>query len=252
MARTATERWIVLPDMQVPYHDKRSVAAVERYMAAHKFAGYINLGDFLDFNEISKFVIGRPGSVEERVDETFNAGREILTRHRSILGKRSRMVLIEGNHDYRAIDYTLRHPEMGKMLNVPDNLQLKRLGVEWIPFWSKGKLFKLGNAYFHHGKFTGMYHAKKHVEHYGVCNYYGHGHDIMFYPKVTHGNGKTLEAGSLGCLCNYDQQYLKGAPTNWQQAVTTVFLQPNGDFNLYISRIFKHRFVGPDGVTYEG
>jgi hypothetical protein len=237
--------------MHVEYHDKWSLASVEKYMAAHRWDGYLNLGDFLDFNEISKYVIGRPGSVKERISKTFATGREILTRHRKILGKKCRMVLIEGNHDYRATDYALRHPEMEGLIEVPLNLHLKQLEIEWVPFWSKGKLFRLGNACFHHGRFTGLYHAKKHVEYYGVCNYYGHSHDIMFYPKVTHGNDKTLEAGSLGCLCRYDQQYMKGAPTNWQQAVSTLFLQPNGNYNLYISRIFRHRFVGPDGKMYD-
>ena len=28
---------IVIPDMQVPYHDKRSVDAVEQYMNNHKY-----------------------------------------------------------------------------------------------------------------------------------------------------------------------------------------------------------------------
>jgi hypothetical protein len=90
------------------------------------------------------------------------------------------------------------------------------------------------------------------VEHYGVCIYYGHTHDVSLFPKVTHGNDKTLEGGSLGCLCRYDQKYLRGAPTNWQQAVSTLFLQANGNYNLYVSRIFGHRFVGPDGVAYSG
>jgi hypothetical protein len=31
-----------------------------------------------------------------------------------------------------------------------------------------------------------------------------------------------------------------------------MFVQPNGNFNLYTSKIFNHRFVAPDGALYEG
>ncbi len=191
--------------------------------------------------------------VHEKVDETFDAANEILDRHVAIVRKRNRkaqMVLLQGNHDYRAISYAERYPHLRQILDVPRNLRLKERKVDWVECWAKGKLFKLGHAHFTHGLFVNKYHAAKMVDHFGVPIYYGHTHDVMTYPKVVHGEDKTLEGGSLGCLCLYAQRYLKGAPTNWQQAVTTMFLQPNGNYNLYISRIFNHRFVGPDGVMY--
>ena len=224
-------------------------------MAAHKWSGYLNLGDFLDFNELSSYVEGKPGAVVEDVAETFEAGNQILQRHLELVRGRNpnaRFVLLQGNHDYRAVSYAEKHPGLKKHLDVPRNLRLKERNVEWIESWSKGKLFKLGNAYFTHGLITGKYAASRMVDHYGVCIYFGHTHDVSFFPKVRHGDDKTLEGGSLGCLCNYDQQYLKGAPTNWAQAVTTLFLQPSGNYNLYCSRIFNHRFVGPDGKLYGG
>jgi hypothetical protein len=164
----------------------------------------------------------------------------------------ARMVLLQGNHDYRAVDYANRHPGLKKHLDVVTNLRLKERRIEWVPSWERGKLFRLGNAHFLHGLYTSKYHAAKMVDTFGVCVYYGHTHDVSLYPKVTRGNDKTLEAGSLGCLCRYDQKYLKGAPTNWQQAVSTLFLQEGGNYNLYVSRIFAHKFIGPDGKEYAG
>ena len=247
------QQWIILPDIHVPHHDKKSLAAVEKYMAAHRWDGWLQLGDLLDFNELSSYVAGKPGAVTEETADTFAGGRSLLERHAGILRKRNpkcRMVLLEGNHDYRAVTYAEKHPGLKEHLDVPRNLRLKETGVEWVQAWSRGRLFKLGHANFAHGRFIPKHHAAKMVEHYGVCLYYGHTHDVMLFPKVTHGNDKTLEAGSLGCLCRYDQKYMKGAPTNWQQAVSTLFLQPNGNYNLYVSRIFNHKFVGPDGRLY--
>jgi len=246
------KRGIILPDLQAPYHDKRSLAAVESYMDAHGWDIYLNLGDFLDFNEISTHVIGKPGAVKENVAKTFRIGRECLARHREILGPDCRMVVLQGNHDYRAVSYALRHPPMKEQLDVPTNLHFEELNIEWVKSWEKGKLFKLGHANFIHGDLIRKHHAAGMVEKYGVPIYYGHTHDVMFFPKTNKGDNKTLEAGSLGCLCNYAQQYLKGRPTNWQQAVSTIFVQPNGNYNLYVSRIFNHKFVAPDGVEYKG
>lgn len=251
------KRWVILPDLQIPYEDKRSLAAVEKYMAAHRWDGYLNLGDFLDFNALSSYAKGKPGSVRflDDIGRTFAAGNEILDRHCQIIragNPDARVVILQGNHDYRAVSYAEEHPGMKEHLDVPTHLRLAERKVEWIKSWEKGKLFKLGNAYFLHGNYINKYHAAKMVDQYGVCVYYGHTHDVMSFPKMTKGNGQTLEAASLGCLCRYDQQYMQGKPHNWQQAVSTLFLRPNGNYNLYISRIFNHRFVGPDGVEYSG
>lgn len=252
-----SERWIILPDMQVPYEDKRSVAAVEKYMAAHKWDGYLNLGDFCDFNALSEYSKGKPGliTIEDDVANTFAEGRKILQRHAQILRKNNvdaRMVLLQGNHDERAERYANEHSGMKDQLDVRKNLGLDELDIEWVRSWATGKLFKLGNAYFLHGNYINKYHAFKMVDAYGSSVYYGHTHDIMSASKMTRTHGQTFEAASLGCLCRYDQAYMQGKPHNWQQAVSTLFVQPGGNYNLYVSRIFGHKFVAPDGKEYAG
>ena len=248
------QKWIILPDTHHPYHDPRTILAVEKYERAHRFDGWIQLGDGIDLNELSSHVKGKPGAVTEDVSDTYAGYRDFLDQQAGILrgnNRKCRMVQFQGNHEYRAVSYCLERPELKKQLDVQRNLRLRDMGIEWFPSWeNKDRLFKLGYAGFMHGHLTSKHHAMGMVHRYGVPVYYGHLHDVMLFPQVTHGNGKTLEGGSLGCLCLYKQRYLKGAPTNWQQAVSTIFVQPNGNFNLYVSRIFNHKFVGPDGVLY--
>ena len=249
------EKWIVLPDMQVPYEDKETLRAVEQYMSDHRWDGCINLGDFLDFAELSKFDEDAPGRKIDRTSDTFERGREILDRQLAILRKRNkncRYVLLEGNHDYRAVVYMEKHEELEGTLNVPKNLELAKRRIEWIPSWSKGKVFKLGNAFFVHGRYTNKYHAAKMVDVYGVSIYYGHTHDVQEFPKVLQGNDKTIVGKSLGCLCRYDQSYLRGNPTNWQQSFSVFYIFPDGFYTEQTIRIFKHRFVSPDGKVYDG
>ncbi len=255
------ERWIVLPDTQLPYEDYKTLAAVEAYMkdvqvSDNPFVGWLQLGDFLDFNELSRWNEGYEASIKEEVYDTFQAGNRFLDRHQAIMmlsGRPYEMVLLEGNHDYRAYDYGQKYPFLRGVLNYEKNLRLKERGIKWVKTWSdQHKPFKKGNAYFVHGKYTNQYHAKKMVDTYGVCIYYGHLHDVMEIPKVTWGNDKTIVGKSLGCLCDYQQVYLKGSPTNWQQAISEFYFFPDGFFQEVTIKIFKHRFIGLNGVVYDG
>ena len=51
---------LVLPDMHCPHEDKRTIAAVYAYMESESWDYVINLGDFLDFNCISRWTKDTP------------------------------------------------------------------------------------------------------------------------------------------------------------------------------------------------
>jgi hypothetical protein len=38
------------------------------------------------------------------------------------------------------------------MIEVPTVLNLAQRRIDWVPSWSKGELFSLGNCSFHHGR----------------------------------------------------------------------------------------------------
>lgn len=247
-------RVLIIPDCQVPFEDKRSMAAVEQYMADHKWDEVIYLGDFMDFNCISHFNKGLPGNViGESIAGDYAVGNELLDRHQSIVRKRNpncKWVMLEGNHEHRVNLYLAEHVELKGSVEVPIGLRLKQRGFKWVPCWSKGVTYRCGNLYFTHGLYTGNNHAKRMTENFGCSIAYGHTHDVMSYPKVLRGPDKTIEGHSLGCLCRYDLSYVGQNPTNWQQAISTLYVLPDGFYNLYVSRIFKHRFVSPEGKLY--
>lgn len=250
------QTWIVLPDHQVPYEDKKTLKAVEAYMADHRFDGCINLGDFMDLNCISHWNEGQPGNTEMmRLSEDYDAGNEILDRQLAILRKKNRdvrYVLIEGNHEFRAKFMMQKFPALKGTLDVEKNLHLKERGVEWVPFWSDNRrTFRIGKAMFVHGRNTSKFHAEKMSSIYGCSVYYGHTHDVMEYPRTMQGDNSTIVGKSLGCLCRYDQAYLKGAPTNWQQAFAVFNFFPDGKYTEQTIRIFSHRFYA-GGKVYDG
>jgi len=246
---------IVLPDCQVPFHDRRAIAAVEKYMAEYKWDEYINLGDFLDFDQISKFNEDSFRNIEgRRLRGDFYTANEIILRHQAILQQNNpkcKMTFLEGNHEYRVERFIDKFPVLEGLLEVETNLMFKELGIKYVRCYSKGEIYKIGKAYFHHGLYATQNHAKKMVDNFGVNIFYGHVHDVQSYTKVAFGKNKTLVGHSLGCLCTYEQSYIGKNPKNWQHAFAVFHFQPNGFFNYYVVKIFNGKFIGPDGKTYE-
>ena len=248
---------VVIPDLQVPYHDPKSLKAVEEYMADEFWDEYVNLGDFIDFDLISSFNESKPRLTQGKtLASVLGDAMSVLDSQVKAARKKNpkcKMTILEGNHDYRLEAYLDKHPELEDLLDLPSLLRLKENKIKWVRSHSKGELYKIGKAYFHHGLFASKYHAARMVDYYGCNIFYGHTHDVQEYSKVLHGKDKTIKGKSLGCLCSYDQDYLRGRPTNWQQAITVFYFFPNGFFQEVTVPIYNHRFIGPtNGKIYDG
>lgn len=255
MASYDIKKWIVLSDMQIPYQDDHALAAVEQYMAAHRWDGYIQIGDFLDFDSISSFNFGKPRALRDRYLSTdFEVANKILDRHQRIVRKRNtkaKFVLLEGNHEERVERYLDQNPQFEGLLDIQKLLHLNERGFKWVRSWSKGETYKVGKATFIHGNYTNTYHPAKMATKYGDNIFYGHTHDMMCHAVANHLNPDKVHVGqSIGCLCIRDLSYMKGQPSNWQQGFMVLFVKPDGTFTYYTPRIFGGAFIGPDGVEY--
>lgn len=231
--------------------------AVEKYMADETWDYYINLGDHLDYFCISRFNEDSPGIVEGKsILEECKTGERILDRHAKIIRKnnpKAELYLLEGNHEKRAYDYINRFPFFRGMIEPEVVLKLDEKKIKYIRSWSHGDVLTIGKANFIHGIYTNIHHAKKHVEAFEENIFYGHVHDCNAYNKTAKGTGKVKVGQSLGCLCEYPKEvdYTHGRPSNWNQAVTTFYFREDGLFNYYISRIFEHKFIAPNGKMYD-
>ena len=72
-------------------------------------------------------------------------------------------------------------------------------------------------------------------------------HDVQEMPKSLRGADKAIVGQSMGCLCRYDQPYMRGRPSKWQQAFGVFHFRPDGFFNHYVVNIFDHGFISPEG-----
>ena len=249
------ESWIVSGDYQIPFQDNRALAVFEKYMAAHRWDGYLNLGDFMDFDSISSFNIGRPGAIMGRhISNDFEIANKILDRHQKIVRARNpkaKFVLLEGNHEERVLRWLDAHPDFNGFFDIPKLLHLAERDMKWVPSWSKGSVYKIGKASFVHGIYTNQYHAKKMVDTESGSIFYGHTHDMMCIPRTRRDKTDLQVGQSLGCMCEMEQSYMKGKPSNWQQGFGVFHFLEDGTYTYYTPRIINNRFIGPDGVLYE-
>lgn len=243
---------LVLPDLHLPYEDKKTLSAVEKLMAAQKWDEVIYIGDLMDFLAISDYEKNNRRLLEgKRLKDDYDHANALLDRHQALCPL-AEFTILQGNHDERMERFIDKHPELEGLLEVEINLHLKERGIRWIPFWRVGKTYKIGKATFGHGDATGKYHAYQMVRDYGCNVYYGHTHDVQSYPLQQKGDWKTKEGHSLGCLIDFRQaQYMRGRANKWQQAIGVFHFWEEGDYQANIIRIFKHRFYY-NNRTYQG
>lgn len=241
---------ILLPDMHVPEHDKRSLSAVLRRVEVVNPDVVVLLGDLMSLDCISKLSSLKTKEAM-RLRKDYVKGRQVLDEIANA-APNAKLVYIEGNHEFRANRLVEDNPNLEGLVEPFYQLDLPRRGIQWVPFWSTGKIFKWGKASFGHGLYINEHHAKQHLNAFDENFFYGHTHDHQVFSKVTNGDNDTKMAMSCGCLCLYRQYYMRGRPNRWQQMYVELYFDKQGFFNTFPVAIFNHKFTAPDGEVYAG
>jgi len=249
-------RVLILPDQHCPNHDVRTFKAINNFIADQWFDEVVDLGDFMDFEMISRFNAEMFRKLEgKRILHDYDVANDVLDQRLKILKKVNplvKYVLLEGNHDYRMEVLIDKAPQFEGILEVAKNLHLEERGIVWIPSWSKGELYKVGKLNLMHGDYIGKYHASKMIDVYGVNLVYGHSHDHQVFEKTTKDHVNPRMAMSLGHLADPNKlKYTRGRPNNWSQLIGVAEVRPDGNFNLTPIRIIDHQF-SYNGKVYKG
>ncbi len=234
----------VLPDIhaQVTSKDEGRVSSAARaalnFLDEFKPDVTIVLGDLLDVSQLSTYSKKKPRQIEGlRLDNDYALGNQILNRiDKATKGER---VFLVGNHEERVEGYLDEFPYVGeRLLSVKENLHLDERGWKFL---KEGELLKIGHAYFIHGWYYNVYHARKHVAEMGNNIFYGHTHDVQSFSKP---NPDTMPiiSQSLGCLCDLNPSWLRNKPSRWVNAFGVFYFLKNGDFTHYVPIIVNGGF----------
>ena len=253
-------RVLVLSDVHdEPDHtDWRTLNPVLDYASTQRWDEVIFLGDFLNMDCISFFNKGKPRLTEGMtLDDTFKHGQKTLDKIEKATrakNKKVKFTFLLGNHCDRAERLIDEMPTFRGIAEVQQGLRLKERGYKVIDNWRKGEVHIIGKLLFTHGlRSAPDNHAKMMVDRYsGYCVMYGHWHCVQEYSKIKFGDDNALFGVCVGTLGTYRPEYMGQRPSAWQQAFAEVTFRPDGFFNHFVTRIFDHAFVAPNGQFYKG
>jgi hypothetical protein len=250
-----TERWLVLPDLQVPYHDQRSLDAVLKYASTIHWNGVIQLGDFLDFDFCSRWTADNARKIEgSRFLQEYAAGNRVLDQIQEAARKKNKdahLIVIEGNHDWRVENVVNKTPSLEGLIEFERNMKFAERNAFFWRYWVHKKPIILGHAYFIHGDYIGIHHAKKTADSYHRNIFYGHTHTLQAYTKTTLSED-SVQCWSLGTLSKFDLEYMGKKPSSWMQCFAEFFIKPDGNFNHFVTNIINHGFIAINGKEYSG
>lgn len=256
------KRVVVLPDTHIFSNrgkmdglDEKTWSSVAQYIDDNKWDEVVHLGDILDFGCISTHNTNNLRVIEgARVAKDYTMGNKFLDELETAVhnyNRECKITVLRGNHDAWIEKYINANPALAGILEMETGLHFAARNINFVDYWIKGDVYKIGKATFIHGQYTNDHHAKKHADAFGCNVFYGHLHDVQGYSKVNRGDNHTLVGQSMGCLNKYDMPYMQGRPSRWQQAFGVFYFLPNGLFNYQVIRIFNHQFISPEGKLYK-
>lgn len=248
-----TERWLILPDLQVPYHDEKSLENVLAYASTIRWDGCIQLGDFLDFDFCSKWTADNARKIEgTRFRKEYATGNAVLDKIQKAVRKKNsdcKLIVIEGNHDWRVENVVNKTPSLEGLIEFEENMKMAERDALFWRYWVHKKPLSIGKAFFIHGDYIGVHHAKKVADSYHRNVFYGHTHTLQAYTKTTLSED-SVQCWSLGTLSKFDLEYMGKRPSSWMQCFAEFFIRPDGSFNHYVTNVIDHEFTAINGKHY--
>lgn len=207
-------RWLILSDIHVPYHDLSYIALSKKLLRLIKFNGLVQLGDALDFWQVSRFE--KDPSRKQTIAEDAAVYHQILQEWADLLPADGVIHQLSGNHEKRLTKYIWANAREldGIVKTVPELIGLKNLGIRAV--WhdlDDWRSLKLGDCVIHHGHFYNQHVAMGNLTKYPVSLITGHTHRFQYVS-----NGDRFSA-TLGHGSHEYQTSHQPTPTGWQQAM---------------------------------
>jgi len=234
---------IAVGDLHIPY--QIDLKGFIKFLRDEKPDELILGGDIMDVVALSRWALagGKRLTLEgKRFQKECDATNKILDEFREAVGKKCKIVYLEGNHENWCEQYIDKNPGMEGLINIPKMLELDKKKIEWVPYRSIKNHYKVGKLYFTHGEYTSKYHAAKMLSAWNCNIRYFHLHSHMVYTRTAkRGVGDFHKAVSIPCMCK-EGDYLTGKSHNWENGFYIAHIKPNGNFYENIISIIDNQF----------
>lgn len=251
------KRTVVIPDLQVPYHDHHAVRNVALFLKAYRPDAVVTIGDEIDLPQISRWTENTPGWYEQTLAADRDEAVEVLW---SLVEHAKEAHMIRSNHTDRL--YNVLMKKIPAFLALPELrfekfLKLDELGIQYHkkPYAiAKGWIAIHGDeqGINPNAGLTALGAARRH----GLNVICGHTHRAgqSAFSEASGGRlGRVLRGVEVGHLMDLKQAgYTKGT-ANWQQAfaiveeheknvqVSLIYIEKDGTFIVQGKRYGKAR-----------
>ena len=237
---------IAIPDIQAPKHDERAVSVALKIVKGEKPDILIHIGDLVDLLPASKYRKNKWRENLRTVSGDLASANGILDRFDKTTPRKTETIYIEGNHEERLESFFVNKvPELGpdfKGITIREQLKLDERGYKYI-IREKQPLY-FGKVGFSHGLYCNPYHASKTSTRFRRNIVYGHTHDLQIHSGFHLYDEAPNTAMSIGCLCDFQQDYMKSGPINWVHGVGLFYLDDeSGRFWPYFATIINGEAV---------
>lgn len=219
---------VCVSDLQVPYHDRKAVSALSRFIKSYKPDEVVSVGDEMDMQTISKWSKGTDLEHEKSIgkdrDETYRVLESLKIKH-----------IIRSNHTDRLYNtIKMRAPGLAGLpeLELKNFLKLDNLGIKYhekpyelAPNWlllhgDEGNVQPTAGA-------TALGLAKR----AGMSVVCGHTHRMgltHYTQSYFGGNPKTVWGMEVGCLMDFKfAKYVKGGLFTWHKGFGVLYVDGN-------------------------
>lgn len=212
------KQYLLCPDLHIPFSCAKFMALIIKLLKAHRFDGIVNLGDALDFWQLSTYDKdpARKNTIMDDIDEW----NKVLTEWCVLLPEGAEIHLLEGNHCARLLRYVSRHARdiheivkpMPMLLNLKERNAVGHVKFTWHPY-AKWNSCMLGDCLLLHGFYYNQHVAMTNLAKYRRNTVSGHTHRVQYVSDGVH-YSISLGHGSDESLTAHQP-----TPTGWQQAL---------------------------------
>lgn len=202
-------RFVVAFDVHGDKQDKKSNAALFRFLDSWKPKIRVFGGDLWDFRPLRKKATA--DEQRESMQKDFDAGMEWL-------GKFQPQFFIRGNHDERLWELSEKKDGIRSDAAIKDIAEIEKIttqmGCRMLPYHKRDGVLRLGHLKILHGFACGVYASRQTALVYGSV-LFGHAHTIDEHaiPGL-----ERRVARCCGCLCQLDMDYNARQPNSLRQA----------------------------------
>lgn len=209
-------RTIVVPDVHVPFHDRRAWALALGVIEHVEPDQVVVLGDFADFLALSMHAA--EFGVKKNLKKELKGVRAAWSELVSAAGD-AEITFLVGNHETRLLRYVAeKAPVLEELVPSFQALFGMKDDVEVVPYWRPKKIGKV--RFVHDLGFSGRRATQQALDATGHCVAHGHDHRATL---VFGGNVEEKRIFAMGCGWLGDRaliSYMPPARTkDWQQGL---------------------------------